>query len=415
MTSKIFSLGLCAPLVLAAATTLSNAAPKTWIDPDTGHRVIRLTDAPGSASLYFNVTAYTANEREMVYTTPHGISVLDLATFKTRPVVEGRVRIISTGHKTQNVYYMKFADHSLYATNVDTGATRKVATLPPHEGISTINADETLAAGAAVVGKIPESLYYGPGHARLPKGEMMERTLAAHLPRILYTINLKTGARKVILHSNAWLNHLQFSPTDPTLLLYCHEGPWHKVDRIWIIRTDGTHNTLVHKRTMEMEIAGHEFWSHDGKMIWYDLQRPRGVDFWLAGYNVYTGERTWYHLQRNEWSIHFNVSADGKLFCGDGGDPGQVAHAPNGEWIYLFHPELIKNRGVTGPDLIRPGVLHAERLVNMSKHHYHLEPNVRFTPDEKWVIFRSNMFGPTYVFAVQVVKASEAKGSAAAE
>jgi oligogalacturonide lyase len=36
-----------------------------------------------------------------------------------------------------------------------------------------------------------------------------------------------------------WLNHVQFSPTDPTLMMFCHEGPWHKVDRIWTIRTDG--------------------------------------------------------------------------------------------------------------------------------------------------------------------------------
>ena len=79
---------------------------------------------------------------------------------------------------------------------------------------------------------------------------------------------------------------------------------------------------------MTMEIAGHEFWSADGKTIWYDLQTPRGEVFWLAGYNVETGARTWYHLERNEWSIHFNVTRDGKLFCGDGGDPGQVAHAP---------------------------------------------------------------------------------------
>ena len=49
-----------------------------------------------------------------------------------------------------------------------------------------------------------------------------------------------------------------FSPTDPTLLMYCHEGPWQLVDRIWLIHTDGSHNTLIHKRTMAMEIAGHE-------------------------------------------------------------------------------------------------------------------------------------------------------------
>jgi len=55
---------------------------------------------------------------------------------------------------------------------------------------------------------------------------------------------------------------------------------------------------------------------------------------------------------------------------------------------------------------VNPGVLHAERLVNMSKHSYRLEPNVSFTPDQKWIVFRSNMFGPTYAFAVEVAKAN---------
>ncbi len=68
-------------------------------------------------------------------------------------------------------------------------------------------------------------------------------------------------------------------------------------------------------------------------------------------------------------------------------------------------PELIPNRGVDDKSLIRPGVFRAERLVNMSKHQYRLEPNVRFSPDARWVIFRSNMFGPSYVFAVEVEKA----------
>jgi oligogalacturonide lyase len=210
---------------------------------------------------------------------------------------------------------------------------------------------------------------------------------------------------KTILRSTDWLNHLEFSPTDPTLLMVCHEGPWHKVDRIWTIRADGSGLTKVHTRTIEMEIFGHEFWSADGSTIWYDLQTPRGEDFWVAGYNVKTGQRTRYHLQRNEWSIHFNVTRDGTLFCGDGGDPGQVAHAPDGEWLYLFRPELRKNQGVEDPGLIRTGVFHAEKLVNMKQHEYHLEPNVSFTPDQKWIVFRSNMFGDTYTFAVEAAKA----------
>jgi oligogalacturonide lyase len=115
--------------------------------------------------------------------------------------------------------------------------------------------------------------------------------------------------------------------------------------------------------------------------------------------------RRWYHMERNEWSIHFNVTADESLMCGDGGDPGQVARAPDGEWIELFHPQLVRNSGVNEKDFVQPGVLHSERLVNMSQHNYKLEPNVRFSPDKTMVIFTSNMFGPSYVFGVEVARA----------
>ena len=63
--------------------------PTSWIDPDTGHRVIRLTREPGSASLYFNQNGYTADGKKLVYTTPDGISALDLATQEAKQVVAG--------------------------------------------------------------------------------------------------------------------------------------------------------------------------------------------------------------------------------------------------------------------------------------------------------------------------------------
>ena len=97
-------------------------------------------------------------------------------------------------------------------------------------------------------------------------------------------------------------------------------------------------------------------------------------------------------------SLYFN------LFCGDGGDVGQVAHAPDGKWIYLFRAESPNRGGIDEKGFIHAGVLHAERLVNMSKHNYRQEPNVSFTPDQKWVVFRSNMFGPSYAFAVEIAK-----------
>jgi oligogalacturonide lyase len=399
--------------VVSAALALQLYAqtqpPRTWVDPATGHRIVRLTDEPGSASLYFNQNWFTPDGKKLVYTSPTGIYTLDLATHAAKQVVEGRVRLVEAGKKTASVYYIKTG--AIYCADTETGAAREIAKLPPNGSVSTVNADETLIAGTYTEAPGPSNnAYSAPGQQAQSldqpanKGQMMEERLAAHIPMGMFVIDTKTGASQTILRSTDWLNHLLFSPTDPTLLMFCHEGPWHKVDRIWTIRTDGSRLTKVHTRTMAMEIFGHEFWSTDGKTIYYDLQTPRGEDFWLATYGVETGERTWYHLQRNEWSIHFNVSADGKLICGDGGDPGQVAKAPDGEWIYLFRPEPIANRGIDDKGLIRSGVLHAEKLVNMSQHKYTLEPNVRFTPDAKWVLFRSNMFGPTYVFAVEVGK-----------
>ncbi len=386
--------------------------PKSWVDPETGHRVVRLTDEPNSASLYFNQNGYTQDGKHLVYTTPNGISLLEISTGKARQIVEGRVRLIDAGRKYPRVYYTK--NGSVYLTDYASNETRKIADLPERGSIATVNSDETLLGGTYTEAPLPQSAQAiapagqaAQGHPLdqpVNKGQMMENRLAARIPMAMYTVNIETGERKILHRATDWLNHLLFSPTDPTLLMFCHEGPWHKIDRIWTIRTDGTGLTKIHTRTMAMEIFGHEFWSVDGNTIWYDLQTPRGEDFWIAGYNVKTGARVRYHLQRNEWSIHFNVTADGKLFCGDGGDPGQVAKASDGQWIYLFRPELITNLGLDDPTFVRPGVFRSEKLVNMSQHKYKLEPNVSFTPDQKWVVFRSNMLGPTYVFAVEIAK-----------
>ena len=416
--------------------------PTSWVDKDTGHRVIRLTDEPGSSGFYFNINAYTPDGEQMVYNAPNGIHVFDLVSHKTKLVVanplpadaapgsfahfRNAVHSIVVGRKTNSVFFSRFDSDSklstLYKANIDSGEVSKLVTLPPRASVATINADETLGAGT--YDETDAGLEQEFGRTRPPtgsaheatpeagflvqpesKGEMMERRLAARIPVVLFTIDLKTGKVTPLLHSTDWIGHMLFSPTDPDLLMYCHEGPWQKVDRIWMIRTDGTHNELIHKRTMAMEIAGHEFWGLDGKTVWYDWQYPKGEDFFLAGYNLETHKRIAFHMQRNEWSIHFNLTQGEELFAGDGGDPGQVAKASDGEWIELFHPQLLSVTGINQPDFWQPGVFHSERLVNMSRHNYRLEPNVRFSPDKKLVIFTSNMFGSSYVFGVEVDKA----------
>jgi oligogalacturonide lyase len=441
----------CVALILPALA--AEELPRQWIDPDTGHRVVQLSDEPGTASLYFTQNAYSPDGKKIVVTTPHGISTIELATRKIESVVEGRVRVIVVGRRSGDVYYFKPEEGKIWiwATNLETKTTRRIAAAP-HGDVASLNADETLLAGvlmpqddrgwqhgeaAAVAAKGPDPANTAAGpptaggarptvqpeyQATWPDGRPMVFAEAKELrlheqlmrvraepPRALFTLNTATGEIKVIHEEREWLNHVQFSPNDPHLIMFCHEGPWHEVDRLWTIQTDGSGLTKVHARTMNMEIWGHEFFGADGRTIWYDLQRPRGEVLWLAGYEIATGRRIWYALDRNEWSVHFNVSPDGTMFAGDGGDSTMVAHAPDGKWIYLFRPQSIPDvAGIKPPDsedLIHPGRLAAERLVNLSQHNYKLEPNVTFSPDQKWIIFRSNLRGATEVYAVEIAKA----------
>src|SRR5690242_13686903 len=61
--------------------------PTTWVDKDTGHRISRVTDEPNSGAFYFNVNAFTPDGKQMVYNSPQGIRVLDLATMTTKMLV----------------------------------------------------------------------------------------------------------------------------------------------------------------------------------------------------------------------------------------------------------------------------------------------------------------------------------------
>ncbi len=418
---------LLAVIFSGCATPAAKRAARTeWIDRDTGHRVVQLSREPGSESLYFNLNPFTPDGKKVVFTSPSGISVVNLQTLAVEKIVTGKkLNVIMVGHKTGQIYFGErkieagVTNHYVCVVDPQTKSVRQLLKLPRGQEVSTVNADETLLAGTITDRTdwgTNEVFDGGPNRLtdleradaqRGKKGTMMEERLAKRYPMSLIFYNLKTGETNVCHRGTDWLGHLQFSPTDPTLLMFCHEGPWHKVDRIWTIRTDGTDLKLVHQRTMTMEIAGHEFWSADGQTIWYDLQTPRGQVFWLAGYAPATGARTWFNMQRNEWGVHFNVSPDGQLFSSDGGDDQMVAHAPDGKWLYLFHPELIEDRSGGNVDtskLIKAGVFHSEKLVNMAPHDYALEPNAMFSPDLKWLIFRSNRNGANQVYAVELAK-----------
>lgn len=370
--------------------------PPEWIDKDTGHKLIRLSrrDGPNS-SFYFNNFCFIPSKGKgdlMIFygNTDVGMQlfVMNLSTLQStqltnRHHVSGEMVCA----KTREAFYQ--CGDSVFAVNADTHNTRFIYAFPAgfNGRVGTVNADGTYLACVKATGDQEREIL-----AKYPeKHDYFNRIYDAHIEHTLYVINTRTREMKEIHRENEWTNHLLFSPTDPNLLSFCHEGPWEKNDRIWNINIQTGKAKLMHKRTMVNEIAGHEFFAPNGDHEWFDLQKPKGQTFFLAGINMLTGtEDRVYQMQRNEWSIHFNVNKEENLFAGDGGDPKQVAKAPDGMWIYLFHPE--------GDHFV------SEKLVNMKNHHYKLEPNVHFSPDEKWIIFRANFEGTEQIYAVEIAK-----------
>ncbi|HMF01941.1 MAG TPA: oligogalacturonate lyase, partial [Terriglobia bacterium] len=69
-------------IVISAIAAFAETPPKEWVDPATGHRVVRLSDKSGTASLYFHQNPYTASGDKMVVTTREGLATIDLRTLK---------------------------------------------------------------------------------------------------------------------------------------------------------------------------------------------------------------------------------------------------------------------------------------------------------------------------------------------
>ena len=126
-----------------------------WIDAATGHRVIRLSNEPGSLSLYFHQNSYTPQGDKMIIYTPEGLATVNLKTRAVELVAPG-VRYnagtsatIEVGRKTRTVYYQKDEDGQtvIYVTDVDTKATRVIAKLGFTGQFGGVTADETTIIG----------------------------------------------------------------------------------------------------------------------------------------------------------------------------------------------------------------------------------------------------------------------------
>lgn len=370
-----------------------------WVDKDTGHRVKLVSQDSYSKLPYFTANIFSSDGKYFAYNSPRGIYIASLQDFSSTlliPFDENQpATLIEMGKKFPRLYYMTYKKKEdrtdLESIDINTLKKYQHGPLPKNYWVTSINADETLALGFSEQPLVLAKKYNG-------KADKIYNRYLEKIPMTLFTVNLSSGALKDIYLSTDWLSHPQFSPTNASLIMYSLEGPWHLVDRIWIINSDGSDNQLIHKRTLPMEIAGHEFWSKDGKNILYDWQSPKGKEFYLASYNVETKQRTSASVNRDHCSVHYNGSNSDSLMVGDGERESQDLCSKNSAYIFKYRVGAKDGQNTA---------LVSEPLADLRGHNYGmLEPNLRLSNDQRWVIFMSNMFGNSGVFAVELEKAT---------
>lgn len=390
------------PVLFAAEST---ATPLEKVDPVTGARIILLSKEPSPAAgvIYFTQPCTTLDSRYTLvryldksagHTAGH-MYRYDFQTGELKKLTERMTKNQWMVPKSGNLYYTSAdgadANQAIYVTNILTLQTRKVADMPAElrcTGGVTVNADESLVVATGDLAeehKADAVLTTAPN-----QGPVFGDTFARHDTNVLIAAEIATGKTSELQRIQTWLGHAQFSPTDPKLLMYCHEGPWDKVDRIWNLRMEkGAEPESILKRTEENEIAGHEFWSTDGATIWYDhLYRQHPDQHFLEGKNVATGAITRYPITAPFGSIHYVQSWDGKFFVGDGGTNKEH---PEEQAMFILVPENGKLRSI--------------KLCSMEHNDYKAaEPNPHLTPDQRWVTFTASFSGTPQAYAVEMPK-----------
>src|ERR1051326_691179 len=249
---------------------------RKYTDSKSGKTVWQLTktsEGRNSSYSYYNVPKVTPDARWAVYSSDNysplpgqlNLFKMDLRTGESVQLTEsGDVEtkdIVVLTPDGKQVYFFDKSKH-LRVVDMESFRERKIGELPENaEGPlhnCSLSPDQKYLITSRPLEPPVRYTYLSPW--------------ARH--HALIAFRTDNGEMHNIVEGQFPIGIIEYCPSNANLILWDIHGGWEQVHRPWVISADGTGNRPI-MMTVKGEGSGHQFWSWDGKKVYYVLNGGR--------------------------------------------------------------------------------------------------------------------------------------------
>jgi len=367
---------------------------KEYKDPKTGARVRRLTgDGSSNVHPYFTSWAFVGDNADNAILVSNRSGAYQ---WYLLDIPAGRLVQLTASKKTspnmacvaKDGWLFYFDGLALHSVKIGTLEDRELYRVPAgfRPALPTCTADGRYVA-FAYCQETALSTETGRIYAT------MHERYYQHPHSVVMRIDTQKGDAVAAWGEPTWISHTLIHPTQPNLIVFCHEGGGTCVDqRMWIVNLDDIQMRkaapLYPQRPGESCV--HEYFTQQGDVgFQYSLDRPGGA---REEYNAFIRpDGTWIrqYLFPGQRPGHIQSNSDNSLVVGD-----RAFLSPDdkegGKYLGLM-------THVNGRVQVRRLAWHGTSGLTQNSHGH---PS--FSPDDRWVIYNSDVEKADNVYIADV-------------
>lgn len=357
-------------------------------DKETGVEVIRLTDNKGNtARPYFTQSLISEDGKNLLISSDRSGSWqlynLDMTTGKMVQLTNDSDLSALTScldGKKMVAYY--WSGKVLKSVNLDSLKTEEIYKVP--EGFKPSILSMT-SDGKFLDFAYSEELNLSTVTGKIYSG--MLETLYRRPTSVVMRVNVEERSAMAVWGERNWISHVNTSPVDNDIILFNHEGPWHLVQRMWVVKVSTHEVWPLVEQERHFERSGHEFFTKKGKIVTQYGSRPTPTADWNNAdifVNPDGSEKEKYDYPGPK-PMHVQVNSDETLGVGDGAYL-KSDFKDGDKYICLIKYE-------DGQAKMRLLCRHDNSWETQASH-----PHPIFTLDNSYVIFNSDRGGKVNIY-----------------